>query len=109
MKVIITDLASNSIIDIFDYNAIYSYKTAIEIDSKINKYISTLEYMPYIGKEVSEIRDKHYRQIICRNNQDSYKIIYYLLESMNTVYIRYVINSRKDFESALKIIFFTFN
>lgn len=102
MKVIITDLASNSIINIFDYNSIYSYKAAIEIDNKINKYISILEHMPYIGKQVPEIRDKHYRQIICRSNQDSYKIIYYLSESMNTIYIRYVINSRKNFERALK-------
>ena len=50
MKVIVEDLAKESIKDIYDYNSRIAYRNATEIDNEIRAYIHHLENLPYIGE-----------------------------------------------------------
>ncbi len=92
MKVIVTQRAKNDRLELFDYNSKISLNYAIRIDKKIRSYIEDLQYHPYIGRYVSEILDKHYRERIC----EKYRIIYLVSEKHNTIFIRYIFNSRQD-------------
>lgn len=92
MKVIVTKRAKYDLLDLFDYNANISVNYAIRIDKKIRSYFENLKYMPYIGRYVPEISDGHYRERIC----ESYRIIYYVSERENTIFIRYVFSTRQD-------------
>lgn len=89
MKVIVTQRAKHNL---FDYTANISLNYAIRIDEKILSYIEELQYSPYIGRYVLEISDKHYRERICEN----FRIIYFVSEKENTVFIRYIFSSRQD-------------
>ena len=92
MKVIVTQRAKRNLLDVFDYNANISLNYAIRIDEKIRSYIEDLQYSPYIGKYVPEISDKHYRERIC----EKFRIIYFISEKENTIFIRYILSSRQD-------------
>ncbi len=92
MKVIVTRRAKNNLLDLFNYNANISLNYAIKIDKKIRSYIEDLQYYPYIGKYVPELSDKQYRERTCEN----YRIIYYVLDKNNTIYIRYIFSTRQD-------------
>lgn len=92
MKVIVTQRAKHNLLDLFDYNVNISLNYAIRIDKKIRSYIEDLQYSPYIGRYVSEISDKHYRERIC----EKFRIIYFISEEENTVFIRYIFSSRQD-------------
>ena len=92
MKVIITQRAKHNLLDLFDYNANISLHYAIRIDKKIRSYIEDLQYYPYIGRYVPEISDKHYRERIC----EKFRIIYFISEKENTIFIRYIFSSRQD-------------
>ena len=109
MKVITTQKAKNNLLDLFDYNAKISKHYAIRIDKKIRSYIEELQNAPYIGKYVPEISDKHYRERIC----EKFRIIYFVSEKQNTIFILYIFNSRQDkktfFEVHKKEIYNFFN
>lgn len=92
MKIIVTQRAKHNLIDIFDYNINISLNYAIRIDKKIRSYIEDLKYSPYIGRYVPEISDKHYRERIC----EKFRIIYFVSEKENTIFIRYIFSSRQD-------------
>lgn len=92
MKVIVTQRAKRNLLDVFDYNANISLNYAIRIDKKIRSYIEDLQYSPYIGRYVPEIPDKHYRERIC----EKFRIIYFVLDKENTIFIRYIFSSRQD-------------
>lgn len=92
MKVIVTQKAKHNLLDLFDYNANISLNYAIRIDKKLRSYIEDLQYSPYIGRYVSEISDKHYRERIC----EKYRIIYYISEKEKIIFIRYIFCSRQD-------------
>lgn len=92
MKVIVTQRAKHNLFDIFDYNSHISLRYAIRIDKKIRSYIEDLKYSPYVGRYVPEILDKHYRERIC----EKFRIIYFISEKENTIFIRYIFNSRQD-------------
>ena len=92
MKVIVTQRAKHNLLDIFDYNVNISLNYAIRIDKKIRSYIEDLHHSPYIGRYVSEISDKHYREQICEN----FRIIYFISEKENIIFIRYIFSSRQD-------------
>lgn len=108
MKVIITNKARKDLIDLFDYSSKKSVKFAIETDKKIRSYIKDLEIFPYIGRYVPEIPNKRYRERIYKK----YRIGYYISEKNNTIYIRYILNSRQNIKQLLKLHikdFFQFN
>jgi plasmid stabilization system protein ParE len=104
MKVIVDNSAKDSIDNIFYYNLKYSLKNALETDSTIKFYINDLASLPYIGRYVPEIPDKHFREIIYKKTrQSSYRIIYYISDITNTIYVLNVLNSKQDFNKFLKL------
>ena len=109
MKVIVTQRAKHNLLNIFDYNTNISLNYAIRIDGKIRSYIEELQYSPYIGRYVPEISDKHYRERIC----EKFRIIYFISEKENTIYIRYIFSSRQNqkifFETHKNEIYHFFN
>ena len=100
---IITNLAKECLYNIYDYNAKFSLKNAIETNINILQYISNLEYSPYLGKNLLESSDKQLRELIYKRKRNSYRIIYYLLEKQDIVYIRFIYNNKQDLKSILKI------
>ena len=104
MRLIIESLAKQCLDDIFYYNLQYSQKNAVETNKGIQTYINDLVDFPYIGINIAEIKDKHFREIIYRKSRfSSYRIIYYISEVSNTIYVLNVINSRQDFNQFLKL------
>lgn len=109
MKVIVTQKAKRNLLELFDYNTQISLDYAIRIDKKIRSYIEELQDTPYIGRYVPEILDKHYRERIC----EKYRIIYFISEKDNIIFIRYIFNTKQDkrrfFEVHKSKIFNLFN
>lgn len=92
MKVVITQRAKGDLLELFDYNSKISLNYAIRIDKKIRLYINELKASPYIGRYVPEISDSHYRERIC----EKFRIIYFISEKENIIFIRYIFNARQD-------------
>ena len=92
MQIIISDDVKSAITDIFDYAYNISAKYANRIVYKIYDAIYDLQVSPYIGRYVPELSDKHYRERICEN----YRIIYYVSETNNIIYIRYIFCRRQN-------------
>ena len=102
MHVIVEDSARNNLEDIYYYNFQYSLTNAIETDINIYELIESLADSPYIGRYISEISDKHFREIIYRKTKHSgYRIMYYISEKNDTIYVRNIINCRQDFNRIL--------
>ena len=95
MKIIIEDMAHNSIDNIFDYLFNYSIRNAIETIEEIYSKIEILENFPYIGRYIREMSDSRFREIIYRKTRHSgYRIMYYISEKSNTIYIFNIMNSK---------------
>lgn len=104
MKVVVDDLAKQSLIDIYYYNYQYSLKNAIETNRNILFRIHDLEDSPYIGRYIPEMSDKRFREIIYKSSRHSgYRIMYYISENTNTIYIFNILNSKQDFNRILKL------
>ena len=104
MKVIVEDSAKENILNIFSYNSRYSIKNAIETNIDIQMYINNLANSPFIGRYIPEMSDKHFREIIYKKTRHSgYRIMYYISEKSNTIYVFNIINSKQDFCSILKL------
>lgn len=104
MKIVVDDLAKQSLIDIYYYNYQYSLKNAIETNKKILFRIHDLEDLPYIGRKIPEIMDSSFREIIYSSSLYSkYRIMYYISENTDTIYILNVINSKQNFNHILKL------
>ena len=104
MKVIVENSANQSLDNIFYYNLRYSLKNTIETDNNIRLHINDLADFPYIGKPITEIKNTNFREVIYkRTRQSSYRIIYYLSEISNTIYVINVLNSKQDFNKFLKL------
>lgn len=102
MKVTVEDLAERCLDDILYYNMQYSLKNATETEQDILQYFDDLEDSPYIGRYIPEISDKHFRELVYRNNRNSYRIVYYISEKTQTIYIIYISNFKQDFKRILK-------
>ena len=92
MKIEISDEAKLATKDIFNYLSKISKDYANCVINKIYKKIYELQSMPYIGRYVPELNDKHYRERICKD----YRIIYFISEKRNTVYIRYIFCAKQN-------------
>lgn len=102
MKVIVEDLAKENIIDIFLCNSRYSIKNAVETNIDIQMYIDNLAFSPFIGRYIPEVSDNHFLEIIYRKNRRSgYRIMYYVSEKNNTIYVFNVMNCKQDFNRIL--------
>lgn len=104
MKVLVEDLAKQQLIDIYYYNYRYSLRNAIETNKNIMVNIDMLEDSPYIGRYIPEMSDKRFREIIYRKTRHSgYRIMYYISEKSNTIYVFNIMNSKQDFIRILKL------
>jgi len=103
MKIVVDDLAKQSLIDIYYYNYQYSLKNAIETNRNILRCIHELEDLPYIGRYIPEMSDKRFREIIYKcSRRTGYRIMYYISENTNKIYIFNIFNSKQDFNKFLK-------
>lgn len=104
MKIVVDNLAKQSLIDIYYYNYQYSLKNAIETNKNILFHIHNLENSPYIGRYIPEMSDKHFREIIYKNSPHSgYRIMYYISENSDSIYIFNILNTKQDFNHILKL------
>ena len=104
MNVVVDNLAKQSLIDIYYYNYQYSFRNAIETNRNILFRIHDLENSPYIGRYIPEMSDKRFREIIYKSSRHSgYRIMYYISENTDTIYIFKVLNSKQDFNRILKL------
>ena len=99
MQMIISNDVKSAITDIFEYSYNISANYANKIVNKIYDAIYDLQYSPYIGRYVPELLDKHYRERIC----EKYRIIYYVSQTNNTIYVRYIFCSRQNSNSFFKV------
>ena len=104
MKVIMQGLAHESLESLYEYLANYSTKNAIETTEAIYNRIENLKSFPYTGRYIPEIPNKRFRELIYRKTQHSvYRIIYYISEINQTIYVIYIFNSKQDFQGLLKL------
>lgn len=99
MQIIISDDAKSAITDIFDYSYNISSNYASRIVNKIYDAIYDLQDSPYIGRYVPELSDKQHRERIC----EKYRIIYYVSEKNNTIYVRYIFCARQNSNLFFKV------
>ncbi len=104
MNVIIEDTARECLDNIYFYNMQFSYLNATEIDSNILEYIHYLKYAPYIGHNIPEINDKHFRELLYKKSKHTaYRIIYFISEKTNSIHVIYIFNCKQDFIRILKL------
>lgn len=99
MKMIISDNAKFAIGDIFHYLSNVSNQYASEMINNIYKTILDIQDNPYIGRYVSELPYKKFRERICKE----YRIIYYVSELKDTIYIRYIFSGKQNSNLFFKI------
>lgn len=95
MQLIISDEVKNDITEIYNYIANDSLKYANETIKKLYSRIAELKVAPYLGRYVPEISSKQYRELLYK----SYRIIYYISEENNTIYVRFIIHNKRNFKS----------
>ena len=62
-----------------------------------------VEDSPYIGRYIPEIEDKRFRELIYKKTRHSiYRIMYYISEKSNTIYVFNIMNCKQDFYRILK-------
>ena len=103
MKIILEDSAKNCLDDIYYYNYLFSLRNAKETDRDIRLFVQILETWPYLGRFISKISNKNFRELIRAQNKRSYRIIYFISETTNTIHIIYIANSKRDFTQFLKL------
>ena len=99
MNISISNKAHNHLQSIAEFSAKISINYSNRVIQNIYSSIYKLKYHPYIGRYVPEIQNSHYRERICEN----YRIIYVVSEKYNTVFIRYIISSRQNFNLFLEV------
>ena len=104
MRIIIQSTAHNSIDSLFDYLSNYSIKNAIDTIEEIYSRIYNLEFFPYIGREIPEIADERFRELIYRKTrQSTYRIMYYISKKKNVLFVFEIVNRKQDFYKILKL------
>lgn len=103
MKIVVDNLAKQSLIDIYYYNCQFSLRNALETNRNIFFCIHDLEDSPCIGRCIPEMSDTHFREIIYKQSRHSgYRIMYYVSENTDTIYVFNILNSKQDFNNILK-------
>lgn len=92
MKIIISDDVKFAITDIFNYTLNISSKYARKTVDNIYETIFNIKDAPYIGRYVPELSNKHFRECIYKD----YRIIYYVSETNQTIYIQYIFCGRQN-------------
>lgn len=109
MNISISNKAYNNMQNIIKFTAKISTNYSNRVMLDIYDTIDSIKDTPYIGRYVPELSDKHYRERICGN----YRIIYFISEKHNTIFIRYIISGKQNsylfFEVHKKELFEFFN
>lgn len=92
---IISSQAKEDITQIYKYIVNNSIRYANKTSNNIYSLIYRLEDSPYLGRYVPEVKDKRLREVLYK----SYRIVYTISEENNTVYIHFVLHSKRDFKS----------
>ena len=92
MQILMSNKALENIDEIFAYLSNFSNEYANNTISNIYNTIDKLKDFPYIGRYVPNFPDKLLREKIYKE----FRIIYFVSEKTNTVYIRYIFSSRQD-------------
>ena len=92
MGYVIIDLEFNNMQNITKFTAKISTNYSNRVMLDIYDTIDSIKDTPYIGRYVPELSDKHYRERICGN----YRIIYFISEKHNTIFIRYIISGKQN-------------
>jgi len=95
MQVLMSSKSHEDIASIFEYISRDSIKYANETSENIYSLIYALENAPYVGSYVPELSDNHLRELIYKN----YRIVYDVSEDLNTVYIHFIVHSKRNFKS----------
>lgn len=104
MEIQVEDLARQQLINIYYYHFRYSLENAIETTQSIMKYIDYLKIFPYIGRTIPELNNEYFREIIYRKTRHSaYRIMYYISQKSNIIYVINIINCKQNFKSILKL------
>lgn len=101
MQIIISNRFRDDITEIYKYIARDSFKYADETVRNINSKIDYLDSLPYIGRYVPELQNKHLRELLYKN----YRIIYEVFQKNNIVYIQFIIHNKRNFKSFYKAYF----
>ena len=99
MKILISDNAKSAIGNIYRYSLNISTKYARKTVNNIYNTIFNIKDYPYIGRYVLEIPNKHFRERIYKE----FRIIYYISEIKNTVYIYYIFSGKQNSNLFFKI------
>lgn len=99
MQISMSNRTFQNIDDIFAYLSNISDEYANKIVSNIYDIIDKSKDFPYIGRYVPELSDKHYRERIC----NSYRIIYFVSEFYNTIFIRYIFSGKQNSNLFFKV------
>ena len=92
MEISISSRAQTNIENIAEFSLKISTNYANKVITEIYSTIDSIQDNPYIGRYVPELSDKYYRERIC----EKFRIIYFISEEENTVFIRYIFSSRQD-------------
>ena len=95
MKIFISDEAHYGISSIFEYISHDSLKYANETSKMLYSKIINLKFSPYLGRYVPELSNRQYRELLYK----SYRIIYSISEETSTIYIHFVVHSKRNFNS----------
>ena len=99
MKIIISNNSKLSIKNIFNFSSNISTKYDNKVINNIYSTIDSIKFMPYIGRYVPEIPLKSFRERLSGN----YRIIYFISEFDQTVYIKYIISSKQNSNLFFKV------
>ena len=83
---------------IFDYISKDSIRYANETVNNIYSRIYELENNPYSGRYVPEFPSQNYKELIYK----SYRIVYEIYDTSNTIYIHCVVHGKRNFKKYFK-------
>lgn len=90
---IISSKAKSDIKEIYNYIARNSIKYANKTIENIYAHIELLKFSPYLGRYVPGLSNKEHRELIYK----SYRIVYSVYKETDTIYIHFVVHSKRDF------------
>lgn len=104
MKIQVEDLARQQLIDIYYYNYRISLQNAIRTNKDIQQKIHNIENTPFVGRAIPELSDERFREIIFKKSRHSvYRIMYFISDKNNIIYVFNIINSKQNFKNILKL------
>lgn len=103
MEIQIEDLARKEILGIYYFYCFFSRRKAIETVRSIHSNIHRLKVFSYTGRQIPEMSDSRFREILYKKSRHSvYRIMYFISEKNKKIYVFNIINSKQNFTNILK-------